>query len=86
MLASVIYHWDTSQPVEDNKWRLFDVLPRPKLTGCEFFTHNYIAKTIPEYNDLFKWAHAHVPLNWGARDFAPCPDREEFLKILCRTQ
>jgi hypothetical protein len=86
MLASVIYHWDTSQPVEDNKWRMFNVLPRPKLTGCEFFTHNHIAKTLPEYNNYFKWTYAHRSLKWGARDFAPCPDREEFLKILCRPQ
>lgn len=82
MLASIIYHWDTAQPVENNKWRMFNLLPRPKLNGTEFFVNNFLAKTIPEFTDMFKWAHAHKKLKWGTRDFAACPDREDFLKLL----
>ncbi len=82
MLASVISEWDTTQPVEENKWRMFNLLPRPKLNGSEFFHCNFLAKTLPEYNEMFKWAHAHKQLGWGTRDFAICPDKEEFLKLL----
>ena len=82
MLASAIADWDTSQPMEENKWRMFNLLPRPKLNGGEGFVQNYIAKTIPAYNEIFKWTQAHVPLQWSNRDFTPLPDKEEFLKLL----
>ncbi len=82
MLASIIYHWDTTQPVENNKWRMFDLLPRPKLNGVETFTHNFLANTIPEYTDMFLWTLINKKLRWGTRDFYPCPDQTEFLKLL----
>jgi hypothetical protein len=82
MLASVIHNWDTSQPCEENKWRMFNSIPRSKLTGSEIFMSNYVANQLPEYQEIFKWTKAHIGFNWGTRDFAICADRDEFLKLL----
>ena len=82
MLASTIAVWDTSKTGEQNKAELFGGIPRPKLCGTEIFAYNSIANKIPEYKNQFYWMRSHKQFNWGVRDFAACPDKEEFLKIL----
>jgi hypothetical protein len=82
MLASVVAAWDTNKTGEQNKAELFGGIPRPKLRGSEMFMYNSIAQSIPEYYNQFNWIRAHKKFNWGVRDFAACPDKEDFLKIL----
>jgi hypothetical protein len=84
MLASVVNAWDPAKTGEDNKAELFGGIPRQKLRGNEVFTVNSIAQAIPEYAKQFEWVKAHEKFNWGVRDFAACPDKEEFLKLLLK--
>jgi hypothetical protein len=84
MLASLVNVWDTSKTGEDNKADIFGIIPRPKLHGNEMLTCNSIANKIPAYTDQFKWTKAHKQFNWGVRDFAACPDKTEFLKMLVK--
>jgi hypothetical protein len=84
MLASVVSAWDTTKTGEDNKANLFGGIPRPKLRGNEMFTNNSLAQRIPEYYNQFEWIKAHKKFNWGVRDFAACPDQQEFLKLLLK--
>ena len=82
MLASFVSAWDTTQTGEENKARIYGTIPRPKLRGSELFTYNYLAWQLPEYASKFEWIKFHKKFNWGVRDFAACPDKEEFLKLL----
>lgn len=82
MLASLVNAWDTTKTGEENKAQVFNLIPRQKLRGYEMFVNNSLANSIPEYLKHFEWTKAHSQFNWGVRDFAACPDKEEFLKIL----
>ena len=84
MLASTVAAWNTNKSGEQNKAELFGGIPRPKLRGNEMFTNNSLAQQIPDYYTQFEWVNAHKKFNWGVRDFAACPDQQEFLKLLLK--
>ena len=84
MFASTIAHWDITQPNEENKWRMMELLPRPKQTGGEIFYANNLANYVPEYREKTKWFFLHEQFGWGTRDFAPLADQTELLKQIVK--
>ena len=81
IFASLVNEWDPSEPVEENKWRMFSQVPRPKLNGGEMILRNAIANSIPEYYQKISWTQDCK--NNSTRDFFPLTTKQELLKILC---
>jgi hypothetical protein len=80
MLAAIVNAWDTSMPVEDNKWRIFDLMPRPKMNGSEVIQGNTAANHCKEYRDQVEWSWSGK--RFGSRDFFQLPDKEQLLDLL----
>lgn len=78
MLLSIINAWNTNEPVEENKWRIFNQIPRPKLNGGEMIFKNVVANSIPEYKNKIQWA-LDCRLN-SVRDFFPIGTKQEILQ------
>lgn len=80
MLASIINEWDTTISVEDNKWKLFNQWPRPKLNGSEMIMQNSAANQLPEYVNKIKWTQECK--NNCSQDFYPLMDKDQLLELL----
>ena len=81
IFASLVNEWDPTEPVEENKWRIFSQTPRPKLNGGEMILRNAVANSIPEYYQKISWTQDCK--NNSTRDFFPLTTKQELLKILC---